>query len=160
MISNLEIINKHIALIKESGIPVEHLTSIDTKGNFTVKEPQCSEDYSKYVGKVMYGGVLSIFEKVTSYPCDYGCYTTTSLMSLKAYNINGYDFEANAYTTSDSIVNTIEHNATKITTLYSHYKAITDALDNGVTDDFIKDEFGLTSFKSSKNKVKNMYLRG
>lgn len=152
--NNLEKINNNIEIIKESGIPVEHLTSIDIDGNFEIKEPQYSDEYKKYTGKVINNGVLAIYEKGSCYPSDYDCYTTTCLLNLEAHNIDGYNFEASTYATSNGSSKSIEKNTLKIASLYAHYKIIIKALDSGVDDDYIKEEFGLKSFKSDKNIIK------
>lgn len=159
MLYNLEKIYKYIEIIKESGIPVEHLTSIDVDGSFKIKEPQCSDEYQKYTGKVINNGVLAIYEQGSCYPSDFDCYTTTCLLNLEAHNIDGYNFKASTYATSLGSYSSIEKNTLKIASLYEHYKIITKALDSGLDDDYIKEEYGLESFKSEKSINKQKVIK-
>ncbi len=156
--TSLERIKNYIKIIKESGIPVKHLTSIDISGKFTVEMPQSSNDYSVYKGKIIRDGLLAINESGFSYPSDIGVNTDTKNQTLIAYNINEYSFKASVdhmysrhdiWGIKDIDSRRINANDTIIESLYSHYYIIVKALNNGADDDFIKTEFGLDSFEST-----------
>ena len=149
--NNLELINQYIDIIKNSNLPVEDLTSININGEFSIELPQSSDDYYNYVGKVIGNGVIAIRNIKCSYPHDMDIFDTTIHHDLIAYNIEGYNFTActeKKFWLEDSI-NNEKANVLKIQSLYLNYNDIIEALKNGLTDEFIKEEFRLNFFNSS-----------
>ena len=158
--NNLELFNIYIEKIKESGIPVEYLTSLDIKGNFIIEVPQTSEDTCKYTGKVISNGVIAICESENWWHSDMDCYDGTHIDSLIVHNIKGYDFKAKIKTTTSSLnyKEKLEQNKAKIVNLFENYNLIINELDSGIDDDYLKEKFNLDFFEScdeySKQKEK------
>lgn len=159
--NSLKKINDNIKKIKESGLPVDYLTSINVQGCFIIKEPQNSEDYCNYVGKIIGNGILATMSRGSSYPSDHNTSTEYREEALIVYNIAGFSFKASTSCEYYQDVNSIDNiNSShtycklKIDTLYNNYKVVTTALENHIEDGYIKDVFGLDSFESSKVNTK------
>ena len=153
----------NIEIIKESGIPVEDLKSIDDEGHFYVDEIICSSAFRNYKGKIVDNGLVAICNSGDSIPTDYDVLTEDRSVGIIAYNINGYNFKGWTSCSFDRCKHfdynpdtneRLVERRKMITDIYDNYERIVDYLDSNFTDESIKEAMGLDSFSSKKIDAK------